>query len=650
MNQYILGIDLGTYNSSAFVLGPGGEPRLVSSGLTGSIEFGRQKPFPSFVSFHPDGSVKEVGLPAKEQAIYDPSHVVWGVKRLLGKTYEEAKEHGELDRFSYEIEADIETGGCLIKVGQKSFRPENICAEIIKRIKDKAEKEVGVSIDNVVISVPAYFDAISVKPIREAAKAAGFSSIKNIPEPVAAALAYQVAFSRRILKVIVFDLGAGTLDVTAGNLVRKGPKPTDMTFQVKANTGNTHLGGVDMDDRILRLLKEKSGLTSVPAAEMIRVRSEAEKTKIRLSNDSKTEVAFGVAGRSYSFSINRSEIERALSGQRTEIDVIDACRIQVIEALKEAGWETAEVDQILLIGGPSCMPCIRLMLKEVFRRNPRIRAQLEQLETEEIGVDPMEAVAKGAALSLGTKTINKHPYGYGFIDLEFQPDKILHNPQILIPRGSTYPCQGEPHWIEWFSQAPKTEIEIIQHVPEKEPPPAYRYLGPLGITLKNPSLSPIEVKMGLNENEELMIELRELFSGHEVKYTGVGHLRRIPCVLPRTTPKPPDISKIERLTNEETVKDLVKWAEFIHKLCRARLEEANTEVTAEIRPLLTNLGETLNIFAKKAKDHVPEISDDANALRHRAANLGLLRQEEDERIKKEEAEVMSRLYTYKNAL
>ncbi len=756
-NKYILGIDLGTYNSTAAVVeidsnGKASEPKIIrSSRQADKDEFGddfeKVKSFPSFVSYRPDGSVDKVGLEAKKYftkdlfswdeilsndnrrfieflnhnfgidwakkakiekfddgntirlsngknflslklneekdnvsikiddgrldefivktengklKIYkDPQYVVWGVKRLLGKTYAEAKDQGELDRFSYTIEPDIETGKCLIIVGVRKCKPEDVSGEIIKEIKKETEKEMNVSFNDVIISIPAYFDAIHATPIVQTAKLAGFKSVKTIPEPVAASIAYSVPINLKPLRLLAFDLGAGTLDVTVGNLIRKGPNPSDVTFQIKTTTGNTHLGGIDMDDRVKRLLREKSGLLSANLSSMddVKIRREAEKAKIHLSKKPITAVAFEANNSKYSFDVDRFELEMALMGNKVEMDIIYECRKQVKEAIMGASLTPEDIEQILLIGGPSCMPSILQMLKEVFHKNPKVLSQLEQIESGKLPVDPMEAVAKGAALSSETRKSIPHPYGYGFIDLKFEPKHIFEVPHVLIPRGSIYPCMSKPYRIKWYRKAATTEIEIIQQVPETEKP-EYRHLGFVSKTIKELGKSSIEITMGLNDNGELVITLNDTLDGKKVEYIGISHFRRLPIELPRDREKPSDIEQKllhdEKDVDEAVLEELINWARAISKLCHANMEECDIIIANDIRRFLNKLDDTFDFHVwnkkekgkydlKSAKEHWNDILDGTNQLLHRAAELGIIEKKETAERERQGKDIENRL-------
>src|SRR4030042_3912819 len=204
-----IGIDLGTYNSSAAMKSRKGSVEIIKSlgdKTKSRIPFmcnrEQYKEFPSFIYFNADGTLSSVGMESKARAHQEPELVVWGIKRLLGKTFTELKESGELERYPYRIKPDRRNGQCLISIGEKSYTPVQLCAEIFKKIKDDAKLQMKEDTDSLIVSVPAYFDPIRVPPIVEAARLAGFVHIKTIPAPVAAALAYNIDVTARPIKVI----------------------------------------------------------------------------------------------------------------------------------------------------------------------------------------------------------------------------------------------------------------------------------------------------------------------------------------------------------------------------------------------------------------------------------------------------------------
>ena len=416
MSNNWLGIDLGTYNSSAAVKTSQNKIEIIKSlgeksqnALSFVYQKEKYKEFPSFISFDEDGSVNEVGINSKEKASYKPEFVVWGVKRLLGKTYTELKEAGELDRFPYRIRPDRANGQCLVVVGGKSYSPVSLCAEIFKKIKKDAETQENKKIDSVVVSVPAYFDPVRVTPIVEAARCAGFVHIKTIPEPVAAALAYDIDITVKPIKVLVFDLGAGTLDVTAGYLYRHPDQQNEFQFQVVKNTGDTRLGGIDMDDRLVKLIQEKCQLSNITQINMAVLRRMAEVAKIRLSEEAKIEQIFQLDGKEYRCMLNQFELKSALEGAGAERNLLEGCRHQIMSAIDEAGWIVEEIEILIMIGGPTKLPCIYEVFKIIFHSNLIILQQLEEFYSGNERVDRMNAVSVGAAISVDRKIDDSVP-------------------------------------------------------------------------------------------------------------------------------------------------------------------------------------------------------------------------------------------------
>ncbi len=645
MEEKILAMDLGTYNSAVSVLEFEGDKLvelvIIESSDDMSMDKGNNKNFPSFVSYNEDGEVEDIGLKAKLSMKEKPHLVAWGTKRLLGKTFNKAKEEGELQRFAYKVEPDPETGKCMICMGSGKFLPEEVCSEIIKHMKNVAEEQMKTNFKNVVISVPAYFDAVKSATVVQAAKIAGFKSVKTIPEPVAASISYEVAISPTPLKVIVFDIGAGTLDVTAGQILKKGPDPSQMLFKGSITTGNNRLGGVDMDDRIMNLIINQLDikLESLSTSERVQVRQEAEKVKIELTSADKSIASLDIRGKNYQLKVDRVMLESCLRGSEGQIDIIEECRKQVGLAIKGVHWNPEKIDQVLLIGGPSAMPCVLDMIKDIFHRNLKVQIQLEQIMKGEVSADPMDAVVRGAALSAKIRNRIPHPYGYGFVDLQFEPDKVIHHPQILIPRNSMFPNMSAEQTIDWYGLGTTTEIEIIQQVPAGGDE-QYMYLGNFNIALDdlksllNYTRGTVGISMGLNDNEELVVRFRDLNSGKMVEYVGVSSLKCVPINLPRTTqrwsgatPQPTfelDLDKLE---------EMVSWSQMIYKRGQKILLDGDPLIVGEVRKNINRLGETLHFYIlgergeidyQGAENKWNDVWNDTNALLHRAQELDLM--------------------------
>ena len=356
----IIGIDLGTSNSAAAVL-RGGRPVLIPS--SEGISLGG-KAFPSYVAITADGQML-VGEPARRQATANPEGTATAFKRRMG-----TRER--------------------IRLRDKEFSPEQLSAFLLQKIKRDAEAFLGESITKAVVTVPAYFDDNQRSATKDAASIAGLEVIRLVNEPTAASLAYGLDRAGEELRIVVVDLGGGTLDVTIMEF-GKG------VFEVKATSGDTRLGGTDMNQALFEALAqrfyEQSGIDvrRDPKA-AARLMEAAEIAKIELSTSVTTHLSLpyiGVAGgepRHLEMDLGRADLERLVR------PVIERCRRPLEQALHDAGITAHQVDRIVFVGGPTRMPSVRAFFEEMFGR------------PAEMGVDPMECVACGAAIQAGVLT------------------------------------------------------------------------------------------------------------------------------------------------------------------------------------------------------------------------------------------------------
>ena len=352
----IIGIDLGTSNSAAAVL-IGGRPTIIPSAEGTSIG---GKAFPSYVAFTKDGQVL-VGEPARRQAVTNPDGTIAGIKRKMGTDYK-------------------------IKVFGREYTPEEISAQILRKIKSDAEAYLGESVEKVVVTVPAYFNDNQRQATKDAGTIAGLDVVRIINEPTAAALAYGLDKSGD-QKLMVFDLGGGTLDVTIMEI-------GEGVFEVRSTSGDTQLGGRDMDERlmeyVLESFKRDSGLDlRNDSMAMQRIREAVEMAKIELSSVLQTTInlpyitADATGPKHLSMTVTRAKLEELIR------DVVERCRGPMIQALKDSKIEKNQVDKIVMVGGPTRMPVIQESVKTFLGKDI------------ERGVDPMECVAMGAAIQAG---------------------------------------------------------------------------------------------------------------------------------------------------------------------------------------------------------------------------------------------------------
>ncbi|MHB2035877.1 MAG: molecular chaperone DnaK [Nitrososphaerales archaeon] len=350
----IIGIDLGTSNSAAAVM-MGGRPTIVPSAEGTSVG---GKAFPSYVAFTNQGALL-VGEPARRQAVSNPEWTIMAIKRKMGTDYK-------------------------VKVMGKEFTPQQISAFILQKIKSDAEAFLGEQVTKAVITVPAYFNDNQRQATKDAGAIAGLEVVRIINEPTAASLAYGLDKAGKDQKIMVFDLGGGTLDVT---IMEFGGG----IFEVKSTSGDTQLGGTDMDniliDYVISQYKAQSGidLRSDKVA-VQRVREAVEKAKIELSTTITTEInlpfiASDASGpKNLAMTLTRAKLEELIS------PVIERCRHPMTQAMGDAKLETNQVDKIILVGGPTRMPIVRNFVEKIMGK------------PSERGVDPMECVAMGAAI------------------------------------------------------------------------------------------------------------------------------------------------------------------------------------------------------------------------------------------------------------
>ena len=351
----IIGIDLGTSNSAAAAM-IGGKPTIIQAAEGTSIG---GKAFPSVVAFTREGQLI-VGEPARRQMISNPEGTVVAAKRKMGSDFK-------------------------FNVFGKDYTPQQVSSFILQKIKRDAEAFLGDTVDKAVITAPAYFNDNQRQATKDAGEIAGLQVVRIINEPTAASLAYGLDKVQKDLKILVFDFGGGTLDVT---LMEMGGG----VFQVKSTSGDTQLGGTDMDnnlvDYVLQEFKKQSGLDiRNDKAAMMRIRDAAEKAKIELSNVVTTEINLpflaydsATGPKNLVLNLSRSKLEELLR------PIVERCKSPMLQALQDAKMAPPDIDKIILIGGPTRMPIVRQFVATVMGKEP------------ERGVDPMEAVALGAAI------------------------------------------------------------------------------------------------------------------------------------------------------------------------------------------------------------------------------------------------------------
>ena len=370
----VIGIDLGTTNSCVSVVEAGSPVIIVNSE--------GKRTTPSIVSFK-EGD-RSVGDPAKRQAVTNPTNTVYSVKRFIGSKFSEINK--EAKKMPYSVvkgKKDIVT----INVSDKSYIPQEISAVVLQNLKKTAEEYLGEKVTEAVITVPAYFNDAQRNATKEAGEIAGLKVLRIINEPTAAALAYGMDKQNKDMTVAVYDLGGGTFDVSILEL-------GDGVFEVKSTNGDTHLGGDNFDEKIIEWLleefKTQNGMDlSKDAVALQRLREAAEKAKVELSNSTNTEInlpyitADSSGPKHLVVNLSRAKFESMVE------DLVKKSLTPCRKALKDAGLKATDIDEILLVGGSTRIPCVQEAVEKLFKKKPSK------------GVNPDEVVAMGAAIQGG---------------------------------------------------------------------------------------------------------------------------------------------------------------------------------------------------------------------------------------------------------
>ncbi len=492
----IIGIDLGTTNSAMSFM-EGGKPNIIANAQGSRLT-------PSVVAEDEKGEIL-VGTPAKNQAVVNPEGTIYSVKRLIGRSWDNPEVKKDAKSLPFEMRK-ASNGGVEVKMGDKWYTPQEISAKVLAKMKKDAEEFLGQDVKEAVITVPAYFDDSQRQATKDAGKIAGLDVKRIVNEPTAAALAYGLD-DKKDQKVAVFDLGGGTFDIS---ILEMG----DGVFEVLSTNGDTHLGGDDFDQEIIDYLakefekKEGMDLREDKTA-LQRLKEAAEKAKIELSTSEETEVnvpyitATDKGPKHLKEKLTRSELEKLTS------DLIEKTVKPCEKALKDAGLEKKDIDEVLLVGGMTRMPAVVKKVKEIFDKEP------------DKGVNPDEVVAQGAAIQAGVlggdvkdiTLLDVTPLSLGLETLGGVFTK-------LIERNTTIPVEKKQIFSTAADNQPGVEIHVLQG--EREMAADNKTLGRFlldGILPAPRGVPQIEVTFSIDANGILNVKALDLGTKKEQKIT-----------------------------------------------------------------------------------------------------------------------------------
>ena len=571
--EKIIGIDLGTSNSAAAAL-IGGKPTIIPS-AEGTTAYG--KAFPSVVAFTKDSQVL-VGEPARRQAVSNPEKTIMAAKRKMGTNHK------------YNIDG-------------KEYTPQQISAFILQKIKKDAEEFLGEKINKAVITVPAYFDDNQRQATKDAGEIAGLEVVRIVNEPTAASMAYGIDKQDKELKILVFDLGGGTLDVT---IMEFGGG----VFQVLSTSGDTQLGGTDMDQTLIEYLasefKKVEGidLTKDKTA-MQRLRESAEKAKIELSTVFETDInlpfitATNDGPKHLQMKLTRAKLEQLIE------PIIKRCRHPTEQAIKDAKVSINQINKIILVGGPTRMPIVRKFVED------SIGKQAER------GVDPMECVAMGAAVQAGVLAgevkdillLDVTPLSLGIETLGGVFTK-------LIERNTTVPTKKQ----QVFSTAADNQTAVTIRVGQGERPmfADNKVLGQfdlVGIPPAPRGIPQIEVTFDIDANGILHVNAKDLGTGKEQSIRITAAQKLSDDEIERMKKQAEEFADIDKKKKEEIetinqADNLVYATEKLFKDLEGKVPEKEI---GEVKGKILELKELLKP-AEKDVDAIKRKVDEVNEL------------------------------------
>jgi len=604
----ILGIDLGTTNSAMAIM-EGGVPKILEN-----IEGSRTTP--SIAAISKNGE-RLVGAAAKRQAVINPENTVYAVKRLIGRHFSDEEVQRDLNTMPYKI---VQAGeGVKVKMGDKEYSPQEVSAMILAKMKADAEAKIGEKITEAIITVPAYFDDSQRQATKDAGQIAGLEVKRIINEPTAAALAY--GFDKKQgQKIVVYDLGGGTFDVSVLDISAD-------TVEVKATNGDTHLGGEDFDKRIIDWIiaefKKEQGIDlSKDTLALQRIKESAEKVKIELSTSMESEVnqpfisTDANGPKHLVMKISRSKLEELVG------DLVDKTIEPCKKALTDSGFNLNDINEIVMVGGMTRMPLVQKKVKEFFGKEPNL------------SVNPDEVVAMGAAVQAGVLQGDvKDVLLLDVTPLTLGLETLGGVATPLIERNTTIPTSKS----QVFSTAADGQTSVEIHVVQGERPMAAdnKSLGRFildGIPSAPRGVPQVEVKFDLDANGILNVSATDKATNKQQKITITASSGLSKEEIEKMK-KEAELHAEEDIKKKEQV-EIVNQAEAVIFTAEKMIKESGDKMKTEDKTELETKLEELK--KAKEKNELEEIKKAMEAVNNVAQKIGASMYQQPEADKKNE--------------